>query len=535
MSSPPLPVLIAGAGPTGLTLACDLARRGLQVRLVDAAPGPFAGSRGKGLQPRTLEVLDDLGVLDAVLAAGTAYPRLRLHWRRFVVGRWTMVPRHPVTPDVPHPDPWLVPQARTESILRDRLASLGHGVEFGTALTGFTQDDTGVTATLARGDAVETVRAEYLVGADGGHSRVRKVLGLALHGETHEEERMVVGDVRVDGLDREHWHVWPFAKGGMVALCPLPGTERFQLVLQVKPGGTVPELTEAALNERFQHAARPGLALRLHDASWLSVYRPNVRMVDRYRVGRVFLAGDAAHVHPPAGGQGLNTGVQDAYNLGWKLDHVLRGADPALLDTYESERLPIAASVLGLSQKLFQGLSQSGLSAQRRGAETRQLGLSYRGGPLAPGASVDTARVRAGDRAPDAPGLDARGHPSRLFDAFRGPHWTLLAFGPESSDVAAWARSCFGDVVRTLSIRAKGAPVATGAFLDAEGHAHRAYDVAPGAQALILVRPDGYVGHASRTGQREALEQFLKPLLPLPVAQPRVDAAPAVTAGFTDA
>ncbi|MCY1044048.1 FAD-dependent oxidoreductase [Corallococcus sp. bb12-1] len=504
-------VLIVGAGPTGLTLACDLARRGGALRIIDAAPGPFVGSRGKGLQPRTLEVLDDLGVLEAVLAAGCAYPRLRLHWRRFVVGRWTMIPRHPVTPDVPHPDPWLVPQARTEGILRERLGVLGHEVEFGTALTDFTQDDSGISATLTHDGASKVVRVEYLVGADGGHSRVRKTLGVGFHGETHEAERMVVGDVRVDGLGRDHWHVWPFATGGMVALCPLPGTDRFQLTLQVKPGGTVPELTEAALNQRLQEAARPGEGLRLHDASWLSVYRPNVRMVDRYRVGRVLLAGDAAHVHPPAGGQGLNTGVQDAYNLGWKLGHVLAGASPALLDTYEAERLPIAAHVLGLSSKLYQGLRQNSLRSQQRGAETRQLGLHYRGGPLAPQTDGDTSRLRAGDRAPDAPCVDATGNPSHLFDAFRGPHWTLLAFGPEHADAPAWARARFGDTVRAFHVRAKGTSSDADALLDASGHAHRAYDV--GSDALVLVRPDGYVGHVSRPGARAALEQFLAPFI----------------------
>ncbi|MFB1482830.1 FAD-dependent oxidoreductase [Corallococcus sp. RDP092CA] len=524
-----LPVLVIGAGPTGLTLACDLARRGIRVRIVDAAPRPFPGSRGKGLSPRTLEVLDDLGVLEAVLAAGSAYPRLRLHWRRFVVGRWTMMPPRASTPDVPHANPWLVPQARTEGILRERLASLGVTVEFGTTLTGFTQDDTCVTATLTRDGVEEAVRAEYLVGADGGHSRVRKELGLTFHGVTLEEERMVVGDVRVDGLERTHWHVWPFAKGGMVALCPLPGTDRFQLALQVKPGDPLPELTEAALHQRLQEGARPGARLRLHDASWLSVYRPNVRMANRYRVGRVFIAGDAAHVHPPTGGQGLNTGVQDAYNLGWKLGHVLQGAAPALLDTYEAERLPIAAWVLGLSSKLFDGMRQGRMKAMRRGDELLQLGLSYRGDPLAPEVPGDTARVQAGDRAPDAPCVDAHGKPVRLSDRFRGPHWTLLAFGPVHSEVEAWAR----DSVRVVHVLGKGAAPLSDAMLDMDGHAHRAYDVAPGRTALILVRPDGYVGHASRPGNLAALTAFLTPLLPRAHARPpsaHAEAAPDVTA-----
>ncbi|RKH66103.1 3-(3-hydroxyphenyl)propionate hydroxylase [Corallococcus sp. AB049A] len=502
-----LPVLVIGAGPTGLTLACDIARRGIRVRIVDAASRPFAGSRGKGLSPRTLEMLDDLGVVDAVLAAGTPYPSLRLHWRRFVVGRWTMMKRRAATPDVPHPNPWLVPQARTEGILRDRLASLGVTVESGTSLTGFTQDDTGVTATLTRDGVEETVRTQYLVGADGGHSRVRKELGLTFHGVTHEEERMVVGDVSVEGLEHTHWHIWPFAKGGAVSLCPLPGAGRFQLALQVKPGGVVPELTEAALQQRIQEAAHPGRAVRLHDASWLSLYRPNVRMADRYRVGRVFIAGDAAHVHPPTGGQGLNTGVQDAYNLGWKLGHVIQGADPALLDTYEAERLPIAARVLGLSSQLFDGMRQGHMKALNRGDELRQLGLSYRGGPLAKELPGDTARVQAGDRAPDAPCVDAHGKPVRLSDRFRGPHWTLLAFGAAHAEVS-------GESVRVVRILGTGVPLPPDALVDTEGHAHRAYDVVPDTGALILVRPDGYVGHASRPGDPLALERFLTPLLP---------------------
>jgi hypothetical protein len=244
-------------------------------------------------------------------------------------------------------------------------------------------------------------------------------------------------------------------------------------------------------------------------------------MVDRYRVGRVFIAGDAAHVHPPAGGQGLNTGVQDAYNLGWKLGHVLQGAAPALLDTYEAERLPVAASVLGLSLKLHEGMSQSRLKSLRRGSEERQLRLNYRGGPLAPELPGDTARVRAGDRAPDAPCTDAHGNPRLLFDAFRGPHWTLLAFGQRHADAPAWAYSRFGENVRTVAIRAQGtvpdadaAPFTEALMLDTGGHAHRGYDVAPGTEALVLVRPDGYVGHASQPGDLSALEQLLKPLLP---------------------
>jgi 2-polyprenyl-6-methoxyphenol hydroxylase-like FAD-dependent oxidoreductase len=343
-------VLIAGAGPTGLTLACDLARRGVACRIVDKAPAHFAGSRGKGVQPRTLEVLDDLGVVDAAMAAGAAYPLIRAYDGAAVLGDWAMFERRAPAPDVPYPNILLLGQWRTEEILRARLAEHGVRVELATELTGFEQDGGGVTATLVRAGETERVRAGYLVGADGGRSFVRRALGVGFQGEMLEADRALVGDVRADGLDRERWHAWPKARGGPVALCPLPGTERFQILIPIH-GDEAPELTVEVV-ERLFHERTGRSDVRLHDASWLSLYRPSVRMVDRYRAGRVFLAGDAAHVHPAAGGQGLNTGVQDAYNLGWKLGQVLAGAPAALLDTYEEERLPVAAAMLGLTSRL---------------------------------------------------------------------------------------------------------------------------------------------------------------------------------------
>ena len=394
-------VLITGAGPTGLTLAIDLLRRGITCRLIEDSKTPFAGSRGKGIQPRTLEIFDDLGIIEPILEAGGVYPRFRIHLGRLSMRAGSLGSSKPPTMSTPYPNLWMVEQSRTEAILRERLHTLGGQVEFHTALVTFQQDESGIEATLSTG---EIVRADYLIGCDGGHSTVRKTLGLRLEGETIDEKPMLVADVEVDGLDRQDWHLWPFTRGGVIGLCPLPKTSLFQLTGRAE-----------SLGSDLQSVVHRVTGYRVGHVAWQSIYQPAVRMVRRYRAGRVFLAGDAAHVHPPAGGQGLNTGVQDAYNLGWKLAHVMRGGPDSLLDSYESERLPIAAAVLGLSKQLLQKRSI------KRGSLTDQLGLHYRDSSLSSGESLGV--LHPGDRMPDT--LLADG--SRLFHHMRGPHATDLA------------------------------------------------------------------------------------------------------------
>jgi 2-polyprenyl-6-methoxyphenol hydroxylase-like FAD-dependent oxidoreductase len=470
-------VLIAGAGPTGLTLACELARRAVPFRLVDAAGNPFNGSRGKGLQPRTLEVFDDLGIIHDVLASGAPYPRFRVHVGPFSIPAWSMAKHRAPTSDTPYPNLWMVPQWRTEEILRTRLETLGGAARFGVALTSFEQDADAVTAALTHADgSVEHLQARFLVGCDGGHSVVRKSLGLGFEGEALEGQRVVIADVELDGLDRDDWHVWPLAKGCVLTLCPLPGTTRHQLTAPLSRRAAAPEMSEEGLR-RFV-AAGTGGRVHVRNRTWQSLFRPHVRMVDRYRVARVFVAGDAAHVHPPAGGQGLNTGVQDAYNLGWKLAHVLAGAPDALLDTYDTERLPIAAAVLGLSKRLQRTASS------RRGEETRQLSLHYRDSPLARDTRSAPGTLHAGDRAPDARCIDQRGVSTRLFDRFRGTHCTLLAFGRV-------------DAVRTSAVRPihvvdEGEAAGADDLVDIHGDVRESYGMR--SSGVVLVRPDGHIG-----------------------------------------
>ncbi|WES66088.1 FAD-dependent monooxygenase [Microbacter sp. GSS18] len=475
MTSDEVDVLIVGAGATGLTLACDLQRRGVAFRLIDAAAHGFEGSRAKGVQPRSAEVFDDLGVLERLESRSSLYPPLGIHLGPITLKR-TMIALHEATPDVPHANTLLAPQYATDTSLRERLEELGGRVEYSTSLTGVEQDDSGVSATIASPAGPETVRARYLVGADGGGSAVRRSLGIAFQGTTDESDRMIVADVSVSGLTRDRWHIWPRAKGRFVALCPLPG-DTFQLMLKLRPKDPA-DLDTAAVDSLVREVV--GSKVRVHDIHWSSVWRPNIRLAEHYRAGRVFLAGDAAHVHPPTGAQGLNTGVQDAYNLGWKLGQVLAGAPDALLDTYEAERQPVAARVLGLASGLYAHLADRPLAATRRGDEERQLSLSYREGPLA-AAPASSASVEAGDRAPDAPITVSSGERSTLFDQFRGPWFGLVAIGSravEASAAIAWPSAGAGVAAINLDEAANA-------------EFRRIYGI--DGDALVLVRPDGYI------------------------------------------
>ena len=521
-------VLIVGAGPAGLTLACELARRGVDCVLAEKSAGPFTGSRGKGLQPRTQEIFEDLGILDEVRAHGGLYPPLQVWQDGQVVYTGRMDPLRDVTPDVPYPNVWMLPQWRTGELLTGRLAALGGRVSYRTELISLHQDESTVTAVLGSDGREQVVRASYLVGADGGHSRVRRSLGIDFAGQTREEQRMIVADVRATGVGRESWRVWNAAGEGLAAfrmgLCPLAGTDEFQLTA---PAAAIPELTREGLQVVADAAAGPG-TVRITAVTWASLYRTNIRMAERFREMRAFLAGDAAHVHSPAGGQGLNTSIQDAYNLAWKLAAVLGGAPAQLLDSYEDERLPVAARVLGISTRLHDLAVDAEPDAHLRDdPELRQLNLGYRRSALARELRAQPGVVRAGDRAPDAPGHDADGKPARLFDFLHGGAVTLLSFGPAAARLSAGLLAGpLTAAVQTVAVAApqerpvadplaavdsRGSSRGIRLFADTDGHARRAYGLSEGQDVVMVIRPDGYVGLASDSGgaTSDRLAQYL--------------------------
>ena len=498
-------VLICGAGAAGLTLAIELARRDVDFLLIDKTATPFGGSRGKGIQPRTLEIFDAMGVADRMVATGGRYPPQRKYRAD---GGYDDVPSvEAAAPSAaePYGEPLMLPQHLTEGILRERLMELGHVPRYSHALAGFAQheadreadrQDGGVSAQVVTPDGEVTVRARYLVGADGGRSFVRKALGIAFPGESMNA-RAVVADLSLSGLEDDVWHRWNGGGAEQIGLCPLRGTDLFQLQMPIPLEGEF-DLSDAGIAAAI--AARTGRSdIVVHAVHWRSDYAMSSRLAERYRVGRVFIAGDAAHVHPPTGGQGLNTSVQDAWNLGWKLAAALGGAPAALLDTYEAERREVAAGMLGLASKLLDAARLRG--DLRRGRETRQLDLGY---PLS-ALTLDerehdtsnSAAPRAGDRAPDAPCRGAAGQPVRLFTLLGGGSgWSLLRYeagGP--SAIAARPG------LRIIDIGVRGE------LRDDGGHLRDAYGFQPGDVALI--RPDGYISVLTGDERGAALAAYL--------------------------
>jgi 2-polyprenyl-6-methoxyphenol hydroxylase-like FAD-dependent oxidoreductase len=339
---------------------------------------------------------------------------------------------------------------------------------------------------------------------------VRKQSGITFEGETRDELRMIVADLAVDGLDRDAWHMWRHAEGA-VSLCPLPSTDIFQYQGSILPGQDA-ELGLANLQGILER--RTGRTdIRLHEPEWSTLWRANIRLADRYRAGNVFLAGDAAHIHSPAGGQGMNTGIQDAHNLGWKLAAVANGASPTLLDTYEAERRPVAAGVLALSNaRLADTVANKGMST-KRDASTIQLNVGYRGSSLARDDRDEASMLRAGDRAPDATGLVTADGERRLFDLTRGGRFTLLSFGdaPAIGSVPVDLRT-----LRVVSPSAAGENAIGGngatdvvdtVVQDAAGQLASAYGATD--RTLVLIRPDGYVALISDAGDVAAVVDYL--------------------------
>ena len=344
----PLPlttdVVITGGGPTGLALGCVLAAEGVPFVLVDRQAEGANTSRAAVIHARTLEVLETLQVTDRLLAEGHIVPRfiLRDRDRALTTIRFDHLPtRHPYT--------LMIPQYRTEAILLDRLRALGGDVQRPLALRTVRQDAGGVRVTVAGdGGAMREIRARYLVGADGMHSVVREHAGIGFTGDAYAQS-FVLADVRMDwGLADDEVMLF-LSPDGLVVVAPLPGGAH-RIVATLDEAPEHPGLADVqALLDTRGPTTPPA---RVREILWSSRFRVHHRLADHYRAGRILLAGDAAHVHSPAGGQGMNIGIQDGVALGRLLTTALRVGDDAVLDDYERTRRPVAEGVVAFTDRM---------------------------------------------------------------------------------------------------------------------------------------------------------------------------------------
>ncbi|MFI6466195.1 FAD-dependent monooxygenase [Streptomyces sp. NPDC050538] len=497
----PLDVLIVGAGPTGLALAAQLSVYGTTFRIVDRSVDRAHESRALAIQPRTLEALAGFGVTDELVIRGNPAMQLRMH----LPGRVVRMPLFDIgLADTAYPFLLFLSQAETESVLAQHLAGRDVAVERGTELVGLERTGSSVTCRLRRGDgSEEAVEATYVVGCDGAHSTVRAQAGIGFEGYAYPQT-FLLADLEVDGLEPGAVHTY-MTGSGMLFFFPLGSPATWRMLAMRPPGAPDTEVKLKVLQEIADRNTADGLVLRA--PVWMTGFRLHNRGAAHYRSGPFFLAGDAAHIHSPAGAQGMNTGIQDALNLGWKLALVCRGRAPGeLLDTYEAERAPVGRSVLRFTDRAFT-VATSGnpvirfartwlaprlvpLAVRARGPRGRvfrtvsQLGIHYRRSPAsAAGSRPPRKGPRAGDRLPDLPrGLQAR---------TAGPGWHLLLAGPPH----LWSDG------RLAAVLAGRADVLT---------VHRLGEQSPWPGVTHgLVRPDGYLGHVARGVGVDGLSEYL--------------------------
>jgi 2-polyprenyl-6-methoxyphenol hydroxylase-like FAD-dependent oxidoreductase len=508
---PDCQVLVVGAGPTGLVLGAELLARGIRVRIIDKGDGVALQTRAIGIHARTLEVLDMMGLAERFTERGHVVRHLCFysHGRCLASLEFARCgSRFGFMLDLP--------QDETERLLRARITELGGVVEQRTELSGLTAGGDAVTATLRgpAGDA-ETITAGYVAGCDGAHSRVRHQLGLTFHGHPYPED-WLLADVLLDGDLREDTaHAFFRADGLPVIFFPMRGHRwRVTLPFAGRRGEQAPSLDEI---QRLtdQRAPQP---FTVSDPTWLANFHCHRRSASAYRRGRVLLAGDAVHIHSPAGGQGMNTGIMDAHNLAWKLALVTAGRAPdALLDTYGTERRPVADAVLNLTHALVRYGSLShpvkrrardiivpalgrSPSIQRRAARRiSHVSVAYPPGPLAR-RIPSRGGPKPGQRMPDLQVL-AGGQASTLHHVLGGGRHVLVV---PAADVASVLREPGLQPYRSdLCIVTGGTRLASRILNDGTG-------------PVVLVRPDGYVAARGRPGKLEPVTSYLRGLFFLP-------------------
>jgi 2-polyprenyl-6-methoxyphenol hydroxylase-like FAD-dependent oxidoreductase len=535
-------VLVVGAGPVGLMCAAELRRHGVACRIVERLDAARPYCKALGVAPRTMEVFDDLGIANAALDAGLGVRGLI----NMIAGNREISEEFSTAiPDGAYGF-LLLAQNETERILAEHLRSLGGEVERGIELAEFNAGAANVAVTLKHADgSQETVVCDWLVGCDGGRSAVRRGLGLAFEGD-HYEHVFMLADVEIDWPEPRGYayKIAKFENNQMVgggAIIPVPGNPKRYRISAGAPPEIVPkDLMSAGQPQHglleqgptFEQSQKlldwfyPGA--KASNMRWSAFYRISHRIVGQYRVGRAFVVGDAAHLHPPLGGQGMNAGLQDAYNLAWKLALAVRGqAAATLLDSYDAERRPIGEQIVSRTAARMDKVIGGKPDTMEPVRDDSQLFLNYRGSDWVANDDELAKRVSAGplagDRAPDAIGLRRPfvRYDARLFDLTRGTHHTLFFYTNHSNPAADCAE--FASVVEALRKQYAGLiqayalvhpdfdlPAIEGLSILADSQNEFARLYGATRKSAFLIRPDGYVGYRGEPLEAERLAAHLK-------------------------
>lgn len=521
-------VLIVGAGPTGLLLACELARRAISFRIIDRAPRPSSLSRALGIQSRSLEILENLGLLPSLLKEGFWLTGTSIYRDRELLRRIPLDEKP--TDTEPYPTLLMIDQARVEHVFSEELKRQGIEIERNCELKNFAYDAGSVSATLSENRLLQRLKCRYLVGCDGPKSKVRETLDIDFVGFAYPKV-YTIAEVRMNWNMPQEMYRFLSDSGDLLAI-PL-GDDRFRLTAweeDLRPR----EKSSASLHQTL--ADPPALShiqelvdrtvpggVKVLEATALMRYKMELRLASAYRRGRCFIAGDACHVHPPTGSQGLNTGIQDAYNLGWKLASVVRGDCPReLLESYETERRPIGHWVLNnthlaatsrfeLGGRRFFILGQKFLMSR-----WSHLSVNYRESSIV--AQLDSVEdpqsLQAGDRIPDGT-LQAMNISKkvRVFELLTGTAHHLLVFPSTSEeDLHQTVSRVASEYRRWIEIHIIGAETkdwpTDSLWHDPDQKVRKAYAVQ--APTLFLVRPDGYLGARAGSAMQQPFLQYLE-------------------------
>jgi len=532
-------VLVVGAGPVGLTLANDLLRRGVRCRLIDSAQEAVQQTKAVGIQAKTLELLAKMGVAHTAVERGLKVPVFSLYSDG---KRLTRVDFGEHLLDSPYPYALMLPQHETEQVLTEHFQSQGGVIEWQTELISVTQDEQGVEAGLRHPDGtVERVRVGWLVGCDGAHSTVRHLLGLNFAGTTSELS-LAVGNVRLT-WDLSSDELFAFLhQGNFIGYFPMTDG-RHRVVIAYEPGkAPTGEVTLEEIQQVIDACGPAGA--RASDPAELTRFHVNQRRAEHYARGRIFLAGDAAHIHSPIGAQGMNTGMQDALNLGWKLALMVKGqASARLLESYEAEREQVGEALLrGTELAMRVALTRNPLllalrnvlapiffsslpaSAHRLAEALSEISIAYPHSPITVDQRDKKGTLRAGDRAPNVLVRTREGaEPQPLFEIFTSQRPILLVLAAKLEaaaverqwgEVAVLLSGGYQEMIEAYLVTEKAASgseqEARQILHDFTGELHQRYEAEQGG--LVLIRPDGYIGFWGPFGTTETLRGYVKAL-----------------------